>query len=641
MKLFTLALTAALTISIAVHSQNIAKEAPKGFDVVRPTIVHGKLDSIQYPSKTVGTTRKALVYTPPNYNKKTKYPVLYLLHGIGGDEKEWLNGGSPQVILDNLYAEGKLKPMIVVMPNGRAMKDDRAIGNIFEKDKVEAFATFEKDLLNDLIPFIEKKYATLTNRESRAIAGLSMGGGQSLNFGLGNLDKFAWVGGFSSAPNTKKPEELVPNPAEAKKKLKLLWISCGDNDNLIGFSKRTHDYLFEKGVPHVYYIEPGVHDFKVWKNGLYMFSQFLFKPVDGSSLSKYTILGSPAATNIRNARYPQILPDNRVVFRVKAPDAQKVQIDLGKKYDLVKDTAGFWTATTDSISRGFHYYSLLIDGVALVDPASETFYGMGRMASGIEIPDRDGGFYAMKEVPHGDIRIQKYFSPATFSWREMYVYTPPGYDKSKDTYPVLYLLHGGGEDQRGWATQGKTNLILDNLIAEGKAKPMVIAMLDGNVNNGGGLAGFNENVLKAFENELMQAAIPFVESNFRVRTDAQNRALAGLSMGGLQTLYAGIKHTDRFAYLGVFSSGWFANNPTISQPQYDFMKANATTINQNLKQFWISMGGKEDIAYENCKVMRTKFDEMGIKHAYSEYAGGHTWPVWRHDLFLFSQLLFQ
>lgn len=190
-------------ISLCTFAQPTDKEMPKSFDQVRTGIAMGKLDTVKYESKTVGSTRKALIYTPPNFNKKTKYPVLYLLHGIGGDEKEWLKGGNPQVILDNLYADGKLAPMIVVMPNGRAMKDDRAVGNIFDKDKVEAFATFEKDLLNDLIPFVEKKYPTLTDREHRAIAGLSMGGGQALNFGLGNLDKFAWVGGFRRHPTPK------------------------------------------------------------------------------------------------------------------------------------------------------------------------------------------------------------------------------------------------------------------------------------------------------------------------------------------------------------------------------------------------------------------------------------------------------
>jgi enterochelin esterase-like enzyme len=629
-----------LMLIFAAFGQETPMEMPIGFDTVRE-VAAGKIDTIQYHSRTVGNSRKALVYTPPGYARKKKYPVLYLLHGIGGDEKEWLKGGNPQLILDNLYAEKKIEPMIVVMPNGRAMKDDRATGNIMATDKVAAFATFEKDLLDDLIPFIERKYAVLADREHRAIAGLSMGGGQSLNFGLGNLDKFAWVGGFSSAPNTKKPEELMPDPAEARKNLKLLWISCGDNDRLIAFSKRTHDYLFEHSVPHVYYIEPGVHDFKVWKNGLYMFSRFLFKPVDVASLSRYTILGTPASTNVRAARYPQVLPDNRVVFRVKAPDAQKVQVDLGKKYDMVKDTAGFWSVTTDSVGKGFHYYSLLIDQVAVADPASETFFGMGRMASGIEIPYRNGGYYAMRDVPHGDIRIKRYLSKVTNSWREMYVYTPPGYDGSPDKYPVLYLLHGGGEDQRGWATQGKTDLILDNLIADGKAKPMLVVMLDGNMGSPGGLAGFNENALKMFENELKLGAIPFVESTYRVQGGSASRALAGLSMGGLQTLYAGIKNTDLFSYLGVFSSGWFANNTALSEPHYEVIKNNTAAINSNLKQFWISMGGEEDIAYKNCKIMLSKYDELGIRYKYSEYPGGHTWPVWRHDLFQFSQLLFK
>jgi len=230
----------------AINAQEIVKQAPKGFDSLRADIAHGRIDTITYASKTVGTNRRALIYTPPGFSKKSRYPVLYLLHGIGGDEKEWLNGGKPQVILDNLYAGKKIEPMIVVMPNGRAMKDDRATGNIMAPDKVQAFADFEKDLLNNLIPFIEKKYPVIKDRESRAIAGLSMGGGQSLNFGLRNLDQFAWIGGFSSAPNTKTPEELVPDPELAKNKLKLLWISCGASDRLITFSKRTHDYLAEK-----------------------------------------------------------------------------------------------------------------------------------------------------------------------------------------------------------------------------------------------------------------------------------------------------------------------------------------------------------------------------------------------------------
>jgi len=622
-------------------AQGIEKQAPLGFDILQDNITRGKIDSIYYNSTTVGTKRKALIYTPPGYSKDRKYPVLYLLHGIGGDEYEWLKGGHPEIILDNLYAQNKIEPMIVVMPNGRAMKDDRAAGNIFDREKVEAFATFEKDLLNDLIPFIEKTYPVNADKEHRAIAGLSMGGGQSLNFGLGNLNTFAWVGSFSAAPNTKPPQQLLPSPEEAKKKLKLLWISCGDNDGLITFSIRTHDYLVANDVPHIFYIEAGVHDFKVWKNGLYMFSQLIFKPVDTSKFNEYSPLGLPAASNVRRAKYPQILPSSRAVFQIKAPDAQKIQLDLGKMYDMVKDTSGVWEVTTAPLSEGFHYYSIIIDGVPVADPASETFYGMGRMASGIEVPFKGDDYYKVKDVPHGDIRIKRYYSTVFNQWRQFYIYTPPEYDSNKDAkYPVLYILHGGGEDERGWATQGKTDLILDNLIAENNAKPMIIVMPDGNTNTD--FAGFGEPVLKMFEAEMKQCIIPFVEKNYRVQTDSKNRALAGLSMGGIQTLFVGFNNTNMFSSMGVFSSWWILPMQSkLADSQYEFIKNNLDKIKNNLRLLWIGIGGKEDIAYNNSQAMRSKFDEMNIKYIYDDYPGGHTWPVWRHDLYHFAQLLFK
>ena len=620
-------------------AQNRVTPALLGFDIVREGIPHGKIDTISYNSKTVGTNRKALIYTPPGYSKVKKYPVLYLLHGIGGDEKEWLNGGQPQVILDNLYAENKVEPMIVVLPNGRAMKDDRANGNIMAEDKVQAFANFEQDLIKDLIPFIEKNFPVIKDAEHRAIAGLSMGGGQSLNFGLGNLDKFTWVGGFSSAPNTKKPEELLPNPEVAKSKLKLLWLSCGDKDGLIGFSQRTHNYLVTNNVPHIYYVDHGYHDFKVWKNSLYMFSQLIFKPVDVASFGQISNVGRPAETNIRSASYPLILPDGHAVFQVKAPEAQKIQLDLGRKYDMVKNAEGVWETTTDSLSEGFHYYSLIIDGMAVADPASESFYGMGRMASGFEVPFKGDSYYEIRNVPHGDIRIKNYYSNITNSWRNFYMYTPPGYDQnSTEKYPVLYILHGGGEDQRGWATQGKTDLIIDNLISQTKAVPMIVIMVDGNLP----LNGFGGETLGVFDKELKLSIIPFVEQNYRVKTDANSRALAGLSMGGIQTLYTGVKNIDLFSYLGVFSSGWIQPmQKELADSQYEFMKNNADKINSDLKQFWISQGGKEDIAWKNCQTMVAKFDEMKIKYIYSEYPGGHSWPVWRNNLYNFAQLLFK
>ena len=230
---------------------------------------------ITYDSKSVGTTRRMQVYTPPGYSKEKKYPVLYLLHGIGGDETEWQRFATPNILLDNLLADGKATPMIIVMPNGRAQKNDRAEGDVFRS--APAFAAFEKDLLKDVIPTIESRYATETDREHRALAGLSMGGGQSLNFGLAHLDTFAWIGGFSSAPNTKSPAQLVPNPAAAREKLKLLWLSCGNKDGLIAISQGVHAYLKEHDVPHVWNVDSNGHDPQEWRANLYHFVQRIFR----------------------------------------------------------------------------------------------------------------------------------------------------------------------------------------------------------------------------------------------------------------------------------------------------------------------------------------------------------------------------
>jgi enterochelin esterase-like enzyme len=219
--------------------------------------------------------RKAQIYTPPGYSKNQKYPVLYLLHGIGGDEKEWTRNGAANVVLDNLYADKKAVPMIVVLPNGRASKDLTPRDPIPKQSP--AFALFEKELLTDLIPFIEKTYSVKSDRESRALAGLSMGGGQSLNFGLTHLDTFAWVGGFSSAPNTKKVDELVNDPADAAKRLRLVWVSCGDRDGLMRISRTFREALDQKKVPHVWHVNSGGHDFAVWKTNLYHFVPLLFR----------------------------------------------------------------------------------------------------------------------------------------------------------------------------------------------------------------------------------------------------------------------------------------------------------------------------------------------------------------------------
>lgn len=250
-------------------------DPPVGFDAAREGIPHGQLEMVSYESKTVGTTRKMQVYTPPGYSKEKKYPVLYLLHGIGGDETEWQRFCKPNVILDNLLADEKAVPMILVMPNGRAQPNDRAEKDVFKS--IPAFAAFEQDLLKDVIPAIESRYSVAADREHRGLAGLSMGGGQALNFGLTHPGTFAWVGAFSAAPNTKPPKELMSDPANIKTKLKLLWLSSGKKDGLIRVSQGVHAYLRDNDVPHVWHVDDNAHDPAHWKNSLYLFAQRVFR----------------------------------------------------------------------------------------------------------------------------------------------------------------------------------------------------------------------------------------------------------------------------------------------------------------------------------------------------------------------------
>jgi len=300
--------------------------APQGFDAARSGIATGRVERVEYTSSVTGGMKPAMVYTPPGYSTSQRYPVLYLLHGIGGNETHWRSPGAAAEILDNLIADKKAVPMIVVMPHGRSSNEPETSlfggrggrgaapapgggqvpagpppaagggqaragqppaagggraggrGGAGMGVEFEAYAAFERELLGDLIPFIESKYSVRADREHRALAGLSMGGGQSLDFGLGNLDTFAWVGGFSSAPNTPQPAQLVPDPSATRQQLKLLWVSCGDQDSLFNISEGLHTYLAERKVPHIWHIDlGGGHTFPVWKNDLYHFSSLLFR----------------------------------------------------------------------------------------------------------------------------------------------------------------------------------------------------------------------------------------------------------------------------------------------------------------------------------------------------------------------------
>ncbi len=395
---------------------------------------------------------------------------------------------------------------------------------------------------------------------------------------------------------------------------------------------RDHMELFAQNRTKLNYI----------MNSITIISLLLFVLAFGfSPLQAQTSNATPATSNVTGAQFPAVTSDLRAIFRIRAPQATKVAVQVGKTFSMTKDTAGFWSVTTEPLVPGFHYYSLQIDGVSVTDPGSETFYGTGKMSSAIEIPEAGVDFYSIKDVPHGDVRISTYYSVVTGTWRQLHVYTPPGYDNGNKKYPVLYIQHGGGEDERGWMVQGRTNYIMDNLLAENKATPMLIVSANGNVSR----AGYSpEETLTAFKNELFNNIIPHIEKNYKALTDRENRALSGLSMGGGQTFNTGLRNVDKFSALGIFSSGLFGNMPTAplfdAEKQVPGLLSKAEEFNKKLKVLYFSVG-EQDPRVEPTKRMIASFKEKNLKATFNTFPGGHEWQIWRKSFYDFAQLLFK
>ncbi len=353
----------------------------------------------------------------------------------------------------------------------------------------------------------------------------------------------------------------------------------------------------------------------------------------------------PSSLNQPGKEYPMVNSEGRVRAQIPAPDATYVKLDIGGvKYDLVKDENGVWTGESAPQDEGFHYYQLNIDGASVPDPGSLYFYGASRWGSGVEIPAKDEDFYALKNVPHGQIREIYYYSKTNNAMRHCFVYTPAGYDQDlSKRYPVLYLQHGGGENEYGWPSQGKTAQIMDNLISEGKAKPFIIVMDNGAWTMSGprqrpaeGETWPPKNWAEGFMNTLINDIIPMVDENFRTLADGKHRAMAGLSMGGMQTKAITLAKTDVFSYVGIFSGG----SISVEESQ------NAAGFRENNKLVFVSFGSRE---LENRrpgfggdpKEETKKLKESGINaYFYVSQDTAHEWQSWRRGLYQFAQLLF-
>jgi enterochelin esterase family protein len=370
----------------------------------------------------------------------------------------------------------------------------------------------------------------------------------------------------------------------------------------------------------------------------------------------------PATTNVWGADYPRVDAKGRVQVRIKAPDAAKVRLNFwsGPKVDLTKQSEGFWTTTTEPLVPGFHYYTVIVDGAEVSDPGSQAFFGGGKYASGVEIPEAGSTYYSPTDVPHGQVREVWYHSKVTNSWRHALVYLPPGYDSQASTrYPVLYLQHGAGEDETGWVRQAHANFILDNLIAAGQAKPMVVVMAYGYARRAGAApVDFMGNPLgspeaikamqdmaSVFEDDVTQALVPFIDATFRTLPDRDHRAMAGLSMGGMQTFQITFNHLDLFSYIGGFSgASSFVLRERKLDPKTDYhgVLANPEAFAKRVHLLWLGVGTTEPpVILDGLRRLHASLEEARVKHVYYESPGtAHEWQTWRRDLKDFLPRLF-
>jgi enterochelin esterase-like enzyme len=396
----------------------------------------------------------------------------------------------------------------------------------------------------------------------------------------------------------------------------------------------------------------------------------------------------PSPYNFPGVQYPRIEADSRVTFQFKAPTAQKVQVSVNNvSYDMTKGDSGVWTYTSEPQAPGYHNYWMVVDGAVVLDPATNAFIGYGHMCNGFEVPEPGVSFYDLKDVPHGNVMIKNYFSKTANSWRHIFVYTPPGYDaNTKMRYPVFYLQHGGGEDERVWTEMGRTNLILDNLLAEGKVKPMIVVMETSAVGppptgprptgtpggagapgaapaagapRGGGIPGMGA-AGAAYGKLMINDLIPWVDANFRTVPDKDHRAMAGLSMGGFMTASVTMTNLDKFSYIGLFSGGTQGGGPrgpasasSAPPPQpaaldlktiYNGAMADPAKFNKEVKVFFFSGGTVPPI--ENPEALKRHQQQLvaaGITNSYVYISPGtaHEWQTWRRSLYVFAPLLFR
>ncbi len=634
------------------------------------SVPHGSVDYVNYYSDALGLYGNAIVYTPPTYYKdpSRKYPVFYLISGTTDTEEVYFKVGKMNLILDNLIAEGKAKEMIVVLPYGNPAKYYPAGTFDFTKGDV-----FSKDLLEDLMPYVESNYRTQNDRDSRAIGGFSRGGNQGLSVGLRNLDKFSYLCSYSSFTSMDIPE-VYDNPRKTNRKINLFWLGVGTDDFLYGNAKEYMEFLDRKGIENIQFFTYDKMG-HTWMNARYFLAQtfpLLFdakasaKAMQAAAAGKPEVSGStrqepPAPKPDRQRLTPEVMArlfppgvvspdyaaDGSVTFRVLAPEAEKVELECqifeGVRA-MEKGERGVWSVTVKPDQPDIYPYAFIIDGTKIADPQNmHIFPNEGFKYSLADVKGTQPDWQDLQDVPHGKVSYTYYSSKAVGFDRPVCIYTPPGYDPAgEEKYPVLYLIHGMTDTYETWFKVGKINNILDNLIASGLARKMIVVMPYANpypeMIRRGQAEMYNPLDTKLTTEEFTGYVVPFVEANYKVLTDADSRAIAGFSLGGRQTLACGLGNPDKFHYVCAFAPAIFG--PEISGNFSNGTYADADVINENLKLLWLSCG-TSDFLYQSSQELDRNLSQRGIDYVTMYPGGGHTWMNCRDYIAEVFRLLFK
>ncbi len=648
---------------------DIRGEEPMDHDL--QSVPHGKVDYVNYHSETLGLFGNAIIYTPPTYDKQTdrRYPVFYLISGTTDTEEVYFKVGKMNLILDNLIAQGKAKEMIIVLPYGNPARYNPA--ETFDFTKGDQFS---KDLLNDLMPYVEANYRTLNDRDSRAIGGFSRGGNQGLSFGLNNLDKFSYLCSYSSFTSMNIPS-VYDKAKKTNKQINLFWLGCGTDDFLYGNAKEYMEFLDSKGIENIQYFTSDKMG-HTWMNARHFLSQtfpLLFdKEASAKAMKeaqaakpktarKTAEPAAPAAKPDQQRLTPEVMArlfpkgiispdynkDGSVTFRLRAPQAEKVELECqmfeGTR-PMTKDDEGVWSVNVTPHEPDIYPYAFIVDGIKIADPENmHIFPNEGFKSSLADVKGPQPDWQDLQDVPHGKISYTYYTSKAVGFDRPVLVYTPAGYDPaSSEKYPVLYLIHGMTDTYETWFKVGKINNILDNLIAAGLAKKMIVVMPYANpypeMIRRGLAKMYNPMDTELTTKEFTESVVPFIEANYNVLTDADSRAIAGFSLGGRQTLACGLGNPDKFHYVCAFAPAVFG--PEISANFENGTYAKADKLNESLKLLWLSCG-TSDFLYQSSLQLENNLKDRGIRYTTMYPGGGHTWMNCRDYITEVCKLLFQ